>query len=125
MHAPSSILTTIGSDEADRFPLQFQATRVISRTNDVVHWWPWTRELITENAVQIHPEIAQVLGIENGETILVTGAAGMMEGRAWINRMVPEWMVWSSRKMDEKRVVVHKRDQTSEEAFDILKAFLP
>ncbi|MCG6880699.1 MAG: molybdopterin-dependent oxidoreductase [Deltaproteobacteria bacterium] len=125
MHAPASIEITIGPDEADRFPLHFQATRVISRTNDVVHWWPWTRELITENAVQIHPETAEVLGIENGERILVTGAATMMEGHAWISRMVPRWMVWSPRKMEEKRVVIHKRDQTSEEAFDILKAFLP
>jgi anaerobic selenocysteine-containing dehydrogenase len=125
MHAPSGIEPTIGSDDADQFPLQFQATRVISHTNDVVHWWPWTRELITENAVQIHPEIAKALGIENGESILVSGAVKTMEGSAWISRMVPRWMVWSPRKLEERRVVVHKKGQTSQEASDMLKGLLP
>jgi formate dehydrogenase major subunit len=123
--APAEISPMIESDEKDRFPLQFQATRVISRTNDVVYWWPWTRELMAENAVQIHPETARVLGIENGDDILVSGAVQTMEGNAWISRMVPRWMVWSPRKLGERRVVVHKKEQTSQEAFDILKAFLP
>lgn len=124
IQAPPDIEPTIRPDEEDRFPLRFQATRIISRTNDVVHWWPWTRELIAENAVQIHPEIAQVLGIENGGDILVSGAVQTMEGNAWISRMVPRWMVWSPRKLGERRVVVHKKGQTSQEAFDILKALL-
>ncbi|MCF8126909.1 MAG: molybdopterin-dependent oxidoreductase [Deltaproteobacteria bacterium] len=125
MHAPSSIDITIDADDGDQFPLQFQATRVISRTNDVVHWWPWTRELIAENSVQIHPETAQALGIENGDDILVSGAVQTMEGHALISRMVPRWMVWSPRKLGERRVVVHKKGQTSQEAFDILKELLP
>ena len=125
IQAPPDIEPTIRPDEEDRFPLRFQATRIISRTNDVVHWWPWTRELMAENAVQIHPETARVLGIENGDDILVSGAVQTMEGNAWISRMVPRWMVWSPRKLGERRVVVHKKEQASQEAFDILKAFLP
>ncbi|MBT3256090.1 MAG: molybdopterin-dependent oxidoreductase [Deltaproteobacteria bacterium] len=125
IQAPPDIEPTIRPDEEDRFPLRFQATRIISRTNDVVHWWPWTRELMAENAVQIHPETARVLGIENGDDILVSGAVQTMEGNAWISRMVPRWMVWSPRKLGERRVVVHKKEQTSQEAFDILKALLP
>lgn len=123
--APAEISPMSQSEEETQYPLQFQATRAISRTNDVVHWWPWTRELTPENAVQIHPETAQVLDIENGDDILVSGAVETMEGCAWISRMVPRWMVWSPRKLGERRVVVHKKGQTTEEAFDILKELLP
>ncbi len=125
MHAPTGIEPTVPSEEEEPFPLQFQATRIISRAADAVHWWPWIAELQAENAVQIHPETAQALGIENGDDILVSGAKETMEGRAWISRMVPRWMVWSPRKLGERRVVAHKKEQTSQEAFNILKELLP
>jgi anaerobic selenocysteine-containing dehydrogenase len=124
-HAPTAIEPDIQEpDEKELYPLYFQTTRIISHSRDASHWWPWTIELECENAVQIHPETAQALGIENGDDILVSGAVGMMEGRAWISRMVPRWMVWSPRKLGERRVVVYKKGQTSQEAIEILKELL-
>jgi len=123
-HAPAAIEPLIQEQEEKKsYPLCFQATRIISRSGDSSRWWPWTQELELENAVQINPETAQALGIENGDEVLVSGAEGKMEGRAWISRMVPRWMVWSPRHLGERRVLVHKRGQTSEEAIHILGEF--
>ena len=123
-HAPAAIEPLIQEQEEKKsYPLCFQATRIISRSGDSSQWWPWTQELELENAVQINPETAQALGIENGDEVLVSGAEGKMEGRAWISRMVPRWMVWSPRHLGERRVLVHKRGQTSEEAIHILGEF--
>jgi len=124
MHAPSEIEPTIRPDEADRFPLQFQATRIISHAGDASHWWPWTRELEAENGVQIHPEVARALAIENGDTVIVAGAGEAWEGRAWISRMVDKGMVWSPRRFRENRVLVYKPGQTRDQSRDILKEIL-
>jgi anaerobic selenocysteine-containing dehydrogenase len=123
--APAALEPDFKELEEERFPLYFQATRIISRSGDASQWWPWTKELEPENAVQIHPETAQALGIENGDEILVSGAVETMEGRAWISRMVPKWMVWSPRKLGERRVVVHKKGQTTREALTMLRELAP
>jgi hypothetical protein len=38
--------------------------------------------------------------------------------------MVPRWLVWSPHRLETNRVVVHKKDQSGEEAAQILKEFL-
>jgi anaerobic selenocysteine-containing dehydrogenase len=124
MHAPTEIEPLIRSDETDRFPLKFQATRIVSRASDAGNWWPWTRELEAENTVQIHPEVARALAIENGDTVVVAGTTEAWQGRAWISRMVCKEMVWSSRRFRENRVLVHKPGQTRDHCRDILKEIL-
>ncbi|MCK4747860.1 MAG: hypothetical protein KAT15_12510, partial [Bacteroidales bacterium] len=122
--APPGIEPTIRSEDTARFPLLFQATRIVSRSSDAGHWWPWTRELEPEDAVQIHPEVARALGIENGDAVLVAGIDETWEGRAWISRMVSKWMVWSPRRFRETRVLVYKPGHTREQSRDALKEIL-
>ena len=124
LHAPSEIESTIQLGETDRFPLQFQATRIVSRASDAGHWWPWTRELEAEDAVQIHPEVARALTIETGDRVVVAGVAEAWEGRAWISRTVDRRMVWSPRRFMENRVLVYKPGQTRDQTRKILKETL-
>jgi len=124
MPAPSEIEPTIRSDEVDRFPLQFQATRIISRSGDAGHWWPWTRELEPEDAVQIHPEVARALGIVNGDAVFVSGAEEIWKGRAWISRMVNRQTVWAPRRLCANRVLIYKEGQSRDEVRNILKEIL-
>lgn len=111
------------SDQA-AFPLYFQKTPLISRSEKAGNWWPWTHHLEQEDAIQIHPETARALGIENGDDILVSSPVGTLSGRAWISRMVPPWMVSSSRNSVGERVLVHKADRTREETRNILRELL-
>lgn len=110
--------------ESDPFPLIFQKTPFVSRTDPAGGFWPWTQNLEDEKALQIHPETAGVLGINNGEIITITGPIGSGEGVVWINRMVPRGMVSSPGIMVGDRVLVHKQDQTPEEALTLLRDFL-
>ena len=112
-------------DRSDPFPLIFQKTPFVSRTEPAGCYWPWTQNLEDEKAIQIHPETARVLGINNREIIIITGPAGTREGLAWINRMVPQGMVSSPGMAVGDRVLVHKPDQTPEEALTLLREFLP
>jgi anaerobic selenocysteine-containing dehydrogenase len=124
LFAPSSLLLSSRPVEADLFPLVFQATRVVSRSGDASSFWPWTKDLEDPNEVQIHPQTAQALGVENGDTVLIQGQDVVMEARAWITRMVPRSMVWSSRKLGASRVVVHKKGRSLEDARQILRELL-
>lgn len=104
------------------YPLAYQSTRVVSRSSDAANWWPWTAELEDEIAVQIHPDTAQILGIENGDEVVVAGSRTCIEGRAWLSRMVDRRMIWSPQRLDETRVRVHKKGQAGEDALNLLKA---
>jgi anaerobic selenocysteine-containing dehydrogenase len=108
----------------DTYPLVYQSARIVSRSSDDANWWPWTAELEDEKAVQIHPETAQILGIENGDEVVVSSSRTCMEGRAWLSRMVNRRMIWSPQRLDETRVLVHKKGQSGEDAFNLLKANL-
>ena len=121
---PSSLQALPQTDETVFFPLIFQTTRVISRSGDASNFWPLTKDLEDPCAVQIHPEIAQVLGINSGEDVLVRGPGRVIEGRASITRMVPKWMIWSARKLGTSRAVLHKKGRDHEEAARILREFL-
>jgi anaerobic selenocysteine-containing dehydrogenase len=108
----------------DLFPLAYHSTRVASRSTDAGKWWPWTAELEDEKAVQIHPDIARILGIENGDEVVIAGRRGCIDGRAWLSRMVDRRMIWSPQRLDESRVLVHKKGQSGEDALKLLKANL-
>jgi anaerobic selenocysteine-containing dehydrogenase len=108
----------------DRYPLTYLSTRVVSRSTDAGRWWPWTAELEDEIAVQIHPDTAQIIGIENGDEVVIAGRRGCIDGRAWLSRMVDRRMIWSAQRLDESRVLVHKKGQSGEDALNRLKADL-
>lgn len=120
--APKTIGKKQQTEDTETFPLSYQATRMANRASDASSWWPWTRELEPEEAVQINPVIAEALAIENGETIIVASANDTIEGKAWVNRMVPPQLVWSSRRMKAERVLIQRKGQSRQEARDILKA---
>ena len=88
------------------------------------HAKPWTSELSDENAVQIHPDAAKALGVENGDEIVIAANGDEIEGRAWISRMVRPNMVWSTRRMVQNRVLVYKKGDDSEQALNTLKELL-
>ena len=74
--------------------------------------------------VHLNPATAAILGIENGEEIVVGNHNNEFVGHARITRIVPPWLVWSPHRLETNRVVVHKKDQSGEEAAQILKEFL-
>lgn len=111
-------------EDADEFPLAFQAGHVVSRSRDASNWWPWTAELEDDATVQIHPLTAKALGIENGEEIIVEGPRHMLEGRAKLSHAVPEWMIWARRRRSQRRALVRKKTQTRGEALDLLRELL-
>jgi anaerobic selenocysteine-containing dehydrogenase len=119
---PAEITPRETSASEDMYPLAYQSTRVVSRSSDAANWWPWTAELEDEKAVQIHPDTAQILGIENGDEVVVAGSRTCTEGRAWLSRMVDRRMIWSPQRLDETRVRVHKKGQAGEDALNLLKA---
>lgn len=106
-------------DEA--FPLYFQSGRIVSRSSDSSNYWPWIEELENSETVQVHPDTAATLGIENGDPVIVAGPRQSMEGKAWISRMVDRRMVWTPHFLDEDFVVIHKTEQSAEEARKALR----
>lgn len=124
MPAPAAPATHAEEKNDPAFPLHFQSTRVITRSGHAGRWWPWARELENEGAVQIHPLIAQALRIENGDPVLVAGQDHIMEGQAWVSRMVPPYLVWSPRRFKADRVLVYRRGQSPEQAREQLKAVI-
>jgi len=122
--APSSLEHLPPEAEAELFPLTFHATRTISRSGDADNFRPWTKALEDPDAVQIHPGAAKVLGIENGDEVVVHGPNEVIEAKAWITRMVPKWMIWSARRLGTRHAVIYKKGESGEEASRILREFL-
>lgn len=106
------------------YPVYFHCSPVVSRSRDVSNWLPWAVELEPESLIQINPEIAQALNIETGDEVVVEGPSKRLEGRAWLSRMVPKGIVWSQQSLDEHWVLIHRKDQPSQEALSILEELL-
>jgi len=123
--APKTVGSPAPALDREHFPLYFQKIPFVSRSGTIGRYWPWTQNLEEEDAVQINPETAMALHIENGDAILISSPVGTMEGRAWISRLVPPGMVASPKNSEEDWVLVHKKDQTGDEALTLLKEFLP
>jgi formate dehydrogenase (coenzyme F420) alpha subunit len=111
-------------EDIQNYPLYYQSTRITSLFSDPSRWQPWTRELADENAVQIHPDTAKALDIENGDDIFISANGDIIEGCAWLSRMVNPNMVWSTRRLGYNRVLVYKKGQDPQEALDILRKIL-
>lgn len=124
VYASAAVESPVRALDREHYPLYFQRVPLVSSAGEASHWWPWTRELEPEDAVQINPETAKALAIENGEDILVSNSAGTLAARAWISRMVPRWMVSIPRDLEGQWVLVRKKEQTSEQALEIIREFL-
>jgi len=74
--------------------------------------------------VQINPETAGALGIGTGDDVLVHEPRRITEARAWVTRMVPRWLVYLQGSSNEKRALVCKKGQSSQEALTILRELL-
>jgi anaerobic selenocysteine-containing dehydrogenase len=111
-------------EEIQNYPLYYHSTRITSVFSDSSHWQPWTRELADEKAVQIHPETAKALGIENGDGIVISVNGDLIEGCAWLSRTVTRNMIWSTKRLGYNRVLVYKKGQDPQEALKILRKIL-
>ena len=74
--------------------------------------------------LQINPETARALGIETGDEVLVEDPVAVTEAQAWVTRVVPPSLVCLQRGSKEKRALVCKKGQSSQEALNILKEML-
>ena len=122
MPAPDDVSDRPTPTDPAAYPLLFQTTRTMTRSGDAGRWWPWARELEDETAIQIHPVVAEALGVDNGETILAASEDEIIEGPAVISRMVPPRLIWSLQRMRTDRVLIYRKGQAPEEARDRLKA---
>ena len=114
--APDSVIPRPTGDDPTAYPLDFQATRVSTRSGDSGRWWPWTKELEDELGIRIHPRVARALEIENGQTILVASENESIEGPAAVSRIVPPRLVWSLQRIESDRVLVYRKGQAPEDA---------
>lgn len=121
---PETLVSLLQDPARGHYPLYFQKAPAVSHSAVPGQSWPWTRELENPNDVQIHPQTANALGIENGETLVIRSSKMTMEGRAWISRMVPAWMVASPGALGSGWVLVHKPNQSEEESRTLLKGCL-
>ena len=122
--APEFIKLAPQTVDRECFPLYFQKTPFVSRSGLDGNLWPWTQDLEEEDALQINPQTAKVLGIENGDPIVISSPSRTIEGRAWISRMVPQWMVSSPMSLEGDWVMVQKKDPPNDEALTLLREFL-
>ena len=112
------------------YPLALQMARSSCRSGDASRFWPWTESLAREDAVQINPETALLLGIENGDEVVIDTPQGALPARANLSRVVPRWLVASYKGMNGDGVngvpaLVHKIDQLPDEARTLLKNLTP
>lgn len=119
--APAALALSPETAESVDYPLAFEAARISCRSGDASRFWSWTRGLTREDAVQINPETADLLGIENGDDVLVETPRGVLPGRACLSRMVPRWLVASPHGVSGLKAMVHKEEQPLEEARNLLK----
>ncbi len=123
--APATLASGPGAAVAADYPLALLAAQSSCRSGDASRFWPWTRGLAREDAVQIHPETALLLGIENGDEVLIDTPRGALPARANLSRMVPRWLIASFHGVNGVPALVHKKDQLPDEARTLLKKSTP
>lgn len=103
------------------YPLAVVAAASSCRSGDASRFWPWTRALVREDAVQIHPDTARRLGIENGDEVLVDTPRGAVSARASLSRAVSTGTLGAFRgSVAGLPALVRKKDQTADEARALL-----
>jgi predicted molibdopterin-dependent oxidoreductase YjgC len=65
------------------------------------HWWPWCDELEPDRYIQVHPKLAEVLGIEDGDYVKLESARSEIDGYAWVTEEVDPRCIWVYCSTDE------------------------
>lgn len=124
--APASLATATGAGVDPGYPLAVVAACSPCRSGDASRHWAWTKDLAREDAVQLHPETAQRLGIENGDEVLVDTPRGALSGCASLSRVVSRGAVGSyQRGVAGLPALVRKKDQSADEARALLNESKP
>jgi anaerobic selenocysteine-containing dehydrogenase len=109
------------SDEPDElYPLHLEVSDAVFRKAISAE----NGALKNGHVVQINPDTARALGVQTGDDVVVHEPARVTEVRAWVTRMVPRWLVYLQAGSHEKRVLVRKKGQSSQEALSILRKLL-
>jgi hypothetical protein len=111
--------------DRESYPLHVESPHVGPRCTDLANLWPWSGDGERSALLQINPEVATALGIESGDTIIALTAGHYTEAKAWVSRAVPRSVVYSTHMLGAKRVLVHRKGQTSQEALHALRGMLP
>ncbi len=93
-HREASETWIANPERAKKYPIQLNTCRMTSSFHEGGHWWPWADELVPDRYIQIHPELAGLLGIEDGDTVILENDRGAIDGPAWVTEMVPPWGSW-------------------------------
>ncbi len=123
--APTSLASEAGALVESGYPLALVTSRSSCRSGDASRFWAWTRSLTKEDAVQIHPDTAQLLGIENGDEVLVDTPRGALPARANLSRVVSRWTIGSFQGVAGLPALVRKKDQSADEARALLSESNP
>ena len=119
--APASLVSGVETPADPGYPLALVAARSSCRSGDASRFWAWTRDLVREDAVQIHPDTARRLGIENGDEVLVDTPRGAVPARASLSRAVSTGTLGAFRGgVAGLPALVRKKDQTADEARALL-----
>ncbi len=117
---PASLAAAAGAEGEAGYPFAVVAARSGCRSADASRFWPWTRGLVREDAVQIHPDTARLLAIENGDEVLVDTPRGALPARASISRVVSRWTVGVLHGPAGLPALVRRVDQSAAEARALL-----
>ncbi len=93
-HREASESWIANPSRAAKYPISLNTCRMTSSFHEGGHWWPWADELVPDRYIQIHPELAGILGIEDGDTVVLENDRGSIDGPAWVTEMVPPWGCW-------------------------------
>ena len=123
--APASLASGAGAQATSGYPLALVTTRSSCRSGDASRFWSWTRSLTREDAVQIHPDTARRLGIENGDEVLVDTPRGGLPARASLSRAVSRETIGAFQGVSGLPALVRKKDQSADEARALLNQSNP
>ncbi len=119
----ADLIPSVDQSIPEKYPLFYCRTTDVLRTKGVDLSLNGKYNL--DDILQINPETALILGIENGEAIELSSENEIRDTIAGISRMVPPWLVSSSRALDTDRVLIRKKDQTSEQTANLIRDLLP
>jgi anaerobic selenocysteine-containing dehydrogenase len=117
---PATELEALSDETEELYPLYCEVPDAVSGTTISSD----CGELENGRTLHINPETANALAIRTGDEVLVHGPDQVVEARAWVTRMVPGWLVYLQQGLKQKKVLVCKKGQTSQEALNILKELL-
>ncbi len=95
-HTPAS-----NPEDFHLHPVILCTGRPVSSFHEMGHWLPWTDELEPDRYIQIHPDLASVLGIGDGDYVKLESMVSELDGYAWVTQEVDPREVWVYCSTDE------------------------